>query len=125
MTVAGLGFRQGVTCAALADAMAKARSVAGDCSISAIATHEAKSVHPAVRALAAQLEIPVLAIAAAALSEVDTHTQSRRVAGLYGTGSIAEAAALAAAGDGARLVCARVISEDGTATAAIAEGGLA
>jgi cobalt-precorrin 5A hydrolase len=125
MTVAGLGFRQGVTCAALADAIAKARAMTGDRPISAIATHEAKSVHPSLQALALQLDLPVLAIEAAALSKVETETQSRRVASLYGTGSVAEAAALAAAGDGARLICARVVSEDGMATAAIAEGGSA
>ncbi|NNK15876.1 MAG: precorrin methylase, partial [Sulfitobacter sp.] len=36
-------------------------------------------------------------------------------------GSLAEAAALAAAGPNARLVAARVVSGDGMATAAIAE----
>jgi len=40
----------------------------------------------------------------------------------YGARSVAEAAALAAAGPGARLVGTRVISDDRLATAAIAEG---
>lgn len=125
MRVAGLGFRQEATHTALADALAKARAITGDRPVSAIATHENKSKHPAIQALAAELELPVLPIRATALAETQTETQSDRIAALYGTGSIAEAAALAAAGPGARLVCARVISEDGMAVAAIAEGQMA
>jgi cobalt-precorrin 5A hydrolase len=48
-------------------------------------------------------------------------TQSARVRERFGTGSVAEASALAAAGPGARLLGPRVISGDGLATAAIAE----
>jgi cobalt-precorrin 5A hydrolase len=40
---------------------------------------------------------------------------------MFGTGSIAEASALVAAGPGARLRGPRAVSADGTATAAIAE----
>jgi cobalt-precorrin 5A hydrolase len=44
------------------------------------------------------------------------------VAERYGTGSLAEAAALAAVGENAHLLDRRVTSTDGMATAAIAEG---
>ena len=49
-------------------------------------------------------------------------TQSAKVAERFGTGSVAEAAALAAAGPGAQLLGPRVVSGDGLATAAIAIG---
>ncbi len=56
-----------------------------------------------------------------ALAAQPVLTRSERVAERFGTGSVAEAAALAAAGPGARLVAPRVVSTDGMATAAIAE----
>jgi len=122
MRVAGFGFRQDATHAALKDALAKASAVSGGNSVSMLATHERKSGHPALQALASELNLPVLAIDNETFSKISTRTHSDRVAALYGTGSVAEAAALAAAGAGARLVCARVISDDGTAVAAIAAG---
>lgn len=122
MRVAGLGFRQGATDTAMANALMKAHVLAGNLPISALATHESKSHHPAIQALASTLGLPVLPIDATALSKTQTETQSKRIIAHYGTGSIAEAAALAAAGAGARLLCARVASDDGMAVAAIAEG---
>lgn len=122
MRVAGFGFRQDTTHTALKDALAKASAVSGGNSVSMLVTHERKSSHAALQALASELKLPVLAINAETLSKISVRTHSDRVAALYGTGSIAEAAALAAAGAGARLVGARVISDDGTAVAAIAEG---
>ena len=53
---------------------------------------------------------------------VATLSQSDRVEALFQTGSVAEATALVAAGQGAQLRRPRAVSEDGTATAAIAEG---
>ena len=53
---------------------------------------------------------------------VATPTQSGRVQLQFQTGSVAEAAALTAAGRGARLVVLRVTSPDGMATCAVAEG---
>jgi len=44
------------------------------------------------------------------------------IAAKFGVGSVAEAVALVAAGRNARLVATRVVSQDRTATAAIAEG---
>jgi cobalt-precorrin 5A hydrolase len=66
--------------------------------------------------------VPIKAIAAEMLAGIDTPTQSKLVAEKFGTGSVAEAAALAAAGPRARLIATRVVSQDRTATAAIAEG---
>jgi cobalt-precorrin 5A hydrolase len=68
------------------------------------------------------LGLPVVAVSEADLQAQDTLTRSGRVQALKGVGSVAEAAALAVAGLGARLRGPRVVSADGTATAAIAEG---
>ena len=65
---------------------------------------------------------PIKAVAAEMLVGIDTPTQSKLVVEKFGTGSVAEAAALAAAGPRARLIATRVVSQDRTATAAIAEG---
>jgi cobalt-precorrin 5A hydrolase len=56
------------------------------------------------------------------LTGVITPTQSPRILALHGTGSVAEAAALAALAPGARLILPRIQSTDGSATLAIAEG---
>ena len=113
MRVAGFGFRKAATAASLADALARAGSA------EALATAPDKAQAPAIRALAAQLALPLLAVPVAGVA---TPTQSPRVAALYGTGSLAEAAALAALAPGARLIARRVTSQDGTATCAIAQG---
>ena len=78
----------------------------------------------AVTAFAAGLGLPVIGLTREALLGQPVKTHSPRVKALYGTGSLAEAAALAAAGPGARLCRARVKSADGAATVAIAEGAL-
>lgn len=117
MIVAGFGFRSGVTLAALQDALARA---GGAQSVTHLATLTAKveGLGPLARAL----DLPVVALEPEALRGLRTLTRSGRVERMFGTGSVAEAAALAAAGPGARLCGPRAVSADGTATAAIAEG---
>ncbi|MBH1973484.1 MAG: cobalamin biosynthesis protein [Rhodobacteraceae bacterium] len=117
MIVAGMGFRQSASLAALRDAFARA----GGGSAQAIATAEDKAGAPTFRAFAAECGLPIHSVPMADLAGQPVQTQSTRVAALYGTGSLAEAAALAAAGPGARLLAPRVTSQDGTATAALAE----
>ncbi len=75
-----------------------------------------------VARLAVAMGVPVIAVSPSALQTPDTPTQSRASREARGTGSVAEAAALAAAGPGARLLTARHISPDRMATCAIAEG---
>lgn len=116
MIVAGFGFRSGVTKGALLDALGRAGGAAG---VTHLATLAAKA--EGLAGLAAALGLPVVAVAPEALAGQTVETQSDRVAALFGTGSVAEAAALAAAGPGSWLRSPRVISADGTATAAIAE----
>lgn len=116
MRVAGFGFRKGASAAALADALARAGGAAG---VTALATAEDKAA--GLQGIARTLGLPVIGVPKAALAAQPVLTHSARVKALYGTGSLAEASALAAAGPGARLLGPRAQSQDGTATAAIAE----
>lgn len=117
MIVAGFGFRSGATLSALKDALAQAGGAEG---VTHLATLAAKAEGLAPLGLA--LGLPVLGLDPEALRGQPTLTRSDRVEAMFGTGSVAEAAALAAAGPGARLRGPRAVSADGTATAAIAEG---
>lgn len=117
MIVAGFGFRSRVTLAALQDALQRAGGAEGVTHLATLA-EKARGLEP----LGQILKLPVLALEAAALQDQPTLTRSGRVQALHGTGSVAEAAALAGAGPGAKLRGPRAVSADGTATAAIAEG---
>ena len=116
MRVAGMGFRKAASAASLADALTRAGG-----NVTALATAQDKAGAPVLIALAQSLGLPVIAIAPDDLAAVQVSTHSPRVIALYNTGSLAEAAALAAAGPGATLTGPRVTSADGMATAAIAE----
>lgn len=117
MIVAGFGFRSGATLAALQDALLRAGGPEGVTHLATLAG-KAGDLGP----LARLLGLPIVALEPEALRGHRTLTQSDRVERMFGTGSVAEAAALAAAGPGGRLRGPRAVSEDGTATAAIAEG---
>ncbi len=118
MRVAGFGFRTTTSARALHEALMRAGGPAG---LTGLATAEAKAGAGALQSLATALNLPILAMSPADLARQTVLTHSPRVHTLYGTGSVAEAAALAAAGPGARLLAPRAQSQDGTATAAIAE----
>ena len=128
MTVAGFGFRQGATLASLRDALAQALVLAqpampaGGLTLLAGAADKAEA--PCLRALAAALGLPLCAVAQAQMSAIPTLTDSAAVRALRGSGSTAEAAALAAAlahGEpGATLLHPRCVSTDRLATCAIA-----
>jgi len=117
MIVAGFGFRSGATLTALQDALARAGGADGVTRLATLAG-KAEGLWP----LAEVLGLPVVALEPDDLRGIPTPTRSDRVEALFGTGSVAEAAALVAAGTGARLRGPRAVSADGTATAAIAEG---
>lgn len=116
MIVAGFGFRSGATLAALQDALARA---GGPDEVTHLATVAGKAGGLAL--LAKVLGLPVVAVSPEVLQAQPVLTHSERVDALFGTGSVAEAAALSAAGPGARLWGPRVVSANGQATAAIAE----
>ena len=117
MKVAGIGFRAAAPLSALRQALDLAEAAGGR--VTALATTPEKADVPALCALARERGLPILPIPVAG---VPTQTQSPRVQAYFGTGSLAEAAALQAAGPGARLTVSRLITPDGQATAAIASG---
>ena len=132
MTVAGFGFRHGATLASLRDALDRATAAAGLVATPArsvplptlLATAQDKAGAPCLRALAEELSLPLCAVAAARIEATPTLTDNATVRALRGSGSTAEAAALAAAlmhgGPGARLLHPRAVSTDRLATCAIA-----
>ncbi|MEM9972996.1 MAG: cobalamin biosynthesis protein [Pseudomonadota bacterium] len=119
MIIAGFGFRSGATAESLADAFDQAR---GDRAVSGVATAGDKAVTATFAEFARALGLPIHPIDAAALEGQETATRSKASEAARGTGSVAEAAALAAAGVNARLIVPRVVSRDGWATCALAEG---
>ncbi len=112
MIVAGFGYRSGATAASLRSALALAQAEAP--AVTHVATVADKLP------LLETLGLPTIAVAG--LAAVPTPTRSAASLAARGTGSVAEAAALAAAGPEARLLVRRQISPDRLATCAIAEG---
>lgn len=121
MRVAGLGFRAAADLASLQDALRLALRQIDTLQIDALVTEASKSRESVFQDLARIMKVPGLGITQTDLAQMITPTQSQRIQDHFGTGSLAEAAALAAAGPNARLVVERVVSGDGRATAAIAE----
>lgn len=119
--VLGIGCRRGATEAALSEAAEKALSRSPGL-LDRLATVTKKAGTEPVLVLAARYRLRLVALDETALDGCPTTTRSARINARFGTGSVAEAAALIAAGTGARLCCERQVSTDGMATAAIAEG---
>lgn len=117
MRIAGFGFRAAASIASLEEALAAAGGPAGLCALAAL---EDRADAPAFRAFAGKLGLPVRIVRRAALAGVETPTRSPRIAARFGTGSVAEAVALAAAGADAGLFVPRMTSRDRMATVAIA-----
>lgn len=115
MIVAGLGFRRGVS----AESLRAAIELAGGAE--ALATAEDKANEPGLQALVAETGLRLHAVPQMVLAAQGV-VGSDRVKALYGTGSVAEAAALAAAGPGARLVVPKLTGPDGRVVVALAEG---
>jgi cobalt-precorrin 5A hydrolase len=117
MIVAGFGFRAGVSLDTLRSAFDRARRDLPP--ITHLAAPEDKVA--ALAPLAATLGLPLLGLSPDALAAVATPTRSPASLQARGVGSVAEASALAAAGQG-RLLRTRQISPDRMATCAIAQG---
>ncbi|PTW51035.1 cobalamin biosynthesis protein [Rhodovulum kholense] len=115
--VAGFGFRAAATEASLTDALARAGGPTG---LTALAAPADKAAAAAITALAARLALPICPVTADALHRPATPTRSAQSLARRGTGSVAEAAALAACGEGARLLTPRKVSNDRMSTCAIA-----
>lgn len=124
MIVAGLGCRKG--CAAdeivalVRDALTRAKVPAER--LKALATAAFKSDEAGLHEASAILARPLLLIDEAALRAAESGCVTRSEVALAATGfaSVAESAALAAAGPGARLILPRIAAA--RATCALAEG---
>lgn len=117
MIVAGFGCRADTPPASLEAAL---RLAAGDQEPALLAAPADRLA--LVRPLADRLGLPLVAIEEPLLREMATPTRSAASLAHRGVGSVAEAAALAAAGPGARIVRTRCIAPDRRATCALAEG---
>lgn len=115
MKVAGIGFRKGAALKSLRATLAAAEALGGRAE--ALASLPEKAADPALQALAAERGLPLIPTA---VQGIATPTESPRILAMHGTGSVAEAAALAAAGPGASITVARMSAPDGMATCAMA-----
>ncbi len=115
LTVAGFGYREGASLAALQDAFARAGGKAD-----AVATACDKD-GPLAQAFAAAVGVPLLLVRPDEIAQ-QAAAPSAHVPARYGRRSLAEAAALAGAGRGSVLTAPRITSADRTATVALAEG---
>ena len=119
MIVAGLGFRADADLESLRAALLLAcQETLPDL----LATAAGKEESAALRALADELALSVTAVTIAQLRAQSTITHSSKSQAAYGTGSVAEAAAMAVAGPDGRLLGQRQISPDRMATCALAQG---
>ena len=122
MIAAGIGCKRGASApdieAAIQAALVRAGITAD--ALDVIATIEAKSNEAGIRAAAKKLGVSVVIVAQPELAAVNdrVETYSDRALALAGVGSVAEAAALAAAGPSAKLISPRVAT--GAATCALA-----
>ncbi|GAA2601427.1 hypothetical protein Stube_53430 [Streptomyces tubercidicus] len=101
-----MGASRGVPVSEVLELIAAARAAAGctDRPVVALATVAAKAAEPGLLGAARQLGVPLRSFPAAALAAVPVPGPSASVAAAVGTPSVAEAAALLAAGPGAELV---------------------
>ncbi len=130
LVVAGVGCRRDCDAREIVALVGEAIKAAGDragigrCRVTALAAPAFKKKEPALLHAAADLGLPLLWIEdkamRAAEPRCETHSEKAREA--TGFASVAEAAALAAAGPDGRLVLPRINS--GAATCALAERGL-
>lgn len=122
MIAAGFGFRAAAEAQSLLAALEAAIAATGGAAPWMLAAPADKAEGAEFLALAETLGLPVAPVAPAMLAAMDPLCRTRSAASeaARAVGSVAEAAALAAAGPGARLLGPRVTSPDGMATCALA-----
>jgi cobalt-precorrin 5A hydrolase len=121
--VIGLGFRDEASAQSIGEVVADVAAHAAMPGVAAVlAVTEDKAAHPSLVAAAQASHLQIEPVAADAMRQADARvaTRSERIEKHRGVGSVCEAAALAAAGFGARLVVTRMVSADRHATAAAA-----
>lgn len=119
--VAGLGCRSACAAAAIRDVLREAERRAG-CAPTALAAPRFKAAEPGLHEAARDLGLELHLIERADLAAAQARTATRSDAAMRATGlaSVAEAAALSAAGPGAVLVLARITGAG--VTCALARG---
>lgn len=124
MIFAGIGCRKGTSAASIEAAIDAALAECGlaRASLHGLATHVTKCDEPGLIEVARQWRLSLTSFSTDEMATVSeaVETVSDRVVELKGVPSVAEAAALAAAGKGARLIARRLTTRD--AACAIAEG---
>ncbi len=122
MIIAGIGCRRGAPANEIEAAIRAALAHAGISpeALAAIATASAKKNEAGIEAAATRFGVNVVFVSEAELKAASprTQTESERALAFLGVGSVAEAAALAAAGPLSRLIGRRLVL--GTATCALA-----
>ncbi|MCT8971891.1 cobalamin biosynthesis protein [Microbaculum marinisediminis] len=125
MIVAGIGCRKGCGADEIVALIEDAVKQAGiaNCKFTALAAPRFKDDEPGPREAAERMNLPLLLIDEKAMKAVEPRCPTRSETALKATGfaSVAEAAALAAAGTDGRLVLPRISSA--MATCALAERG--
>jgi cobalt-precorrin 5A hydrolase len=121
--VIGLGFREAATAQSIGEVLASVAARIAQAGIATVlAVADDKAAHPGLLAAAQASHYEIETVTTGEMREADARviTRSERVLRQRGVGSVCEAAALAVAGRGARLVVTRTISADRNATAAAA-----
>lgn len=127
MIVAGIGCRKGTTAQEIDAAIDAALAEAGRTreALSCIATSDGKGAEPGIIEAVAGRGLQLVLVRPAELEAAGPRTQSSspRVKELFGVPSVAEAAALAAAGSASTLLVPRVVLGPATCAIAAAEDG--
>ncbi|WP_262297590.1 cobalamin biosynthesis protein [Microvirga sesbaniae] len=127
MIVAGLGFRRGVAAGEIVALVEEAleRAALAREALTTLATLDALADLPAFAAAARTLAVTAIPVEKSRLSAAAARirTRSARSIAAHGVGSVAEAAALAAAGPGAALILDRIASPSATCALARLETG--
>jgi cobalt-precorrin 5A hydrolase len=126
IVIAGIGCRRNASAdaieAVIDAALAACNLERGE--LTALATAAEKGVEPGLRAAAGRLALCLVLVGETELRRVSgaVLTISERVVALKGVPSIAETAALAAAGAAARLLAPRISNAQATCAIAVGEG---
>lgn len=120
----GVGGRRGVSVDDLDELIARALADAGvdRSAVAALATVERRVAEPGITAVAARYGWPLVAFPATELAAVPVPNPSAAVGLVTGTPSVAEAAALSAAGPGAVLSVHKRANATATVAIAVSEG---
>lgn len=121
--IAGIGFRHAAESEEIVALVRRALTLAGvaEARLAALAMPEDRAGEASAVAAAARFGLAATGVAAQALRAADARvtTRSARIEAARGVGSVAEAAALALAGEAGRLILPRIASANATCALAL------